>query len=113
MTTSLSVTSPLLNTAPAARRIVKALSALLLMLSMLGAASAWALDVNTASAEELQSLKGIGPKRAEAIVEYREQNGPFERAADIVLVPGIGANIASDNAAELGLEAADMEDEGE
>ena len=35
------------------------------------------MDINTASAEELQTLKGVGPKRAEAIIRYREEKAPF------------------------------------
>jgi len=49
-----------------------------------------AVDINTASAEELDKLKGIGPVKAKAIVDYRAKNGPFKSVEDIKNVPGIG-----------------------
>ena len=48
------------------------------------------IDLNKATIEELSALKGIGQKYAERIVNYREQNGPFEKIDDILLVKGIG-----------------------
>jgi competence protein ComEA len=48
------------------------------------------VNINTASAEELATLKGIGEKIAQAIVEYREANGPFKSLEDIKNVKGIG-----------------------
>lgn len=75
------------------------LFALLLSLSFFSAA--FALDINTASAEELQTLKGIGPKRAEAIIRYREEKGPISSAEDLMNVPGLGASIITANGDEL------------
>jgi competence protein ComEA len=48
------------------------------------------LNVNTASAPELERLPGIGPSLAQAIIEYREDKGPFQRPQDLLEVPGIG-----------------------
>ena len=48
------------------------------------------LDVNTATAKQLQSLPGIGPTKAGDIVAYRDANGPFASLADLDKVPGIG-----------------------
>jgi competence protein ComEA len=48
------------------------------------------IDVNTASAEELEALPGIGPTLAAAIVDERERNGPFDSVDDLNRVPGIG-----------------------
>jgi competence protein ComEA len=48
------------------------------------------VNLNTADAETLQSLPGIGPSYAKRIVEYREKNGPFKRVEDLLNVQGIG-----------------------
>lgn len=49
------------------------------------------LDLNRASATELQALPGIGPARAEAIVRWREEHGRFRRVEDLLQVPGVGS----------------------
>ena len=49
-----------------------------------------AIDINTASSEELQSLPGIGPKLAEEIVQDRIRKGPFLQGNDLLRVKGIG-----------------------
>ena len=54
------------------------------------------VNINTASAEELQTLFGIGEEKANAIVEYRQQNGLFAREEDLLLVPGIGPRTLED-----------------
>jgi competence protein ComEA len=48
------------------------------------------LSINTATAEELDGLPGVGPKIAQAIVEYRKTHGLFTFPEDLLLVPGIG-----------------------
>lgn len=48
------------------------------------------MNLNTASAQQLQRLPRIGPKMAERIVAYREAHGPFARASHVVRVKGIG-----------------------
>jgi len=50
------------------------------------------ININTATAEELDTLPGIGPTTAQAIVDYRTQNGLFQAIQDIMNVPGIGAS---------------------
>lgn len=48
------------------------------------------LSINTATAEELALLKGIGPKLAQAIVDYRTEHGPFGTTRGLLVVRGIG-----------------------
>ena len=48
------------------------------------------VDLNTATAEELTSLNGIGPALAERILAYRKQNGPFSSVEEVLNVNGIG-----------------------
>ncbi|MFH1038958.1 MAG: helix-hairpin-helix domain-containing protein [PVC group bacterium] len=48
------------------------------------------VDVNTATASQLTAIKGIGPKTAEKIIQYRDENGPFSSINDVVRVKGVG-----------------------
>lgn len=48
------------------------------------------VNINTASAAELERLPGVGPSLAARIVEHREKNGAFKQAEDLMLVRGIG-----------------------
>lgn len=48
------------------------------------------VNINTAGAEELQTLTGIGPVLAERIIAYREEHGPFRSVEDLLEVKGIG-----------------------
>lgn len=67
------------------------MSLLALVLSFLLPGVAWAgVNVNSASSAELQTLPGIGPSKAEAIVAYRNENGPFSSLSALDAVPGIG-----------------------
>lgn len=52
-----------------------------------------AIDVNTADVYDLQRLPGIGGKRAQDIIAYREEHGPFETVDDLTQVSGIGEGI--------------------
>ncbi|EEY38151.1 DNA uptake protein [Vibrio mimicus MB451] len=60
------------------------------------------VNINTASAEELATLlKGIGLKKAQAIVDYREANGPFISIDDLTNVKGIGEATVRNNATRI------------
>jgi competence protein ComEA len=48
------------------------------------------VNINLATSDELQSLTGIGPSKAEAIIAYREENGPFTSPEGLLEVSGIG-----------------------
>ncbi|MEN0666881.1 helix-hairpin-helix domain-containing protein [Caldifermentibacillus hisashii] len=48
------------------------------------------VNINQADASALDSLPGIGPSKAEAIIEYRETNGPFQKVEDLMNISGIG-----------------------
>ena len=48
------------------------------------------VNINSATVEQLDGLKGIGPTKAQAIVDYRKKNGPFKSVDDLQNVPGIG-----------------------
>ncbi|MCP1316138.1 MULTISPECIES: helix-hairpin-helix domain-containing protein [unclassified Halomonas] len=76
------------------QRFIKGLGvAAVIGMSVVGTAFAQSvapINVNTADAELLAELPGVGPSRAAAIVEERNANGEFENAEDLTRVSGIG-----------------------
>ena len=72
---------------------------LVLMLCFAGiAAAADAVNINTADAKTLMKvLKGVGPEKAAAIVDYRNTNGPFKDADALTRVKGIGKKLIDIN----------------
>lgn len=67
----------------------KLISSILLCLPLLCAA-ADKVNINTADREQLISVSGIGPARADAIISHREKNGPFATVGDLTQIRGIG-----------------------
>jgi competence protein ComEA len=51
------------------------------------------IDINIATLAELDSLPGIGEEKAQAIVDFRENNGKFVSIEDLLYVPGIGQSL--------------------
>jgi competence protein ComEA len=68
------------------------LLALILFFVATGAALA-VVNINTATKEELTTLKGVGDKRAQEIIDYRKKHGNFKSVDDLEKVPGIGPGL--------------------
>lgn len=78
----------------------KLLLVLTMCLAMVGAAFAQ-ININTATKEQLDGLKGIGPTKAQAIIDYRTKNGPFKTVDDLEKVNGIGPATMKDIRAQV------------
>ncbi len=65
-----------------------------------------AVNINTATKEELDAVKGIGPVKAQAIVDYRQKNGPFKSVDDLKSVKGFGDKSVAKMKADLSVSGA-------
>ena len=83
------------------RMMIVAIAAIALSASALGAqgrapvtkpaaTAAAPVNLNTATAEQLATIPGVGPKMAERIIQYREKNGGFKKPEDLMNVQGVG-----------------------
>lgn len=61
------------------------------------------INLNAATVTQLQQLSGVGQKKAEAIIEYRNRHGKFKRIEDLQLVKGIGPALLAKNRHRLGI----------
>jgi competence protein ComEA len=70
------------------------------------AAYAAPLDINTASAEQIaEAMVGVGESKADAIIAFRKQHGPFKTVDDLVMVKGIGEKTLEKNRANIMVKA--------
>ncbi len=60
-----------------------------LMFVLVGTSFA-AVNINTATQSELEAVRGLGPSKAKAIIEFREKNGPFKSVDELDKVKGFG-----------------------
>ncbi|HUW49691.1 MAG TPA: ComEA family DNA-binding protein [Sulfuricella sp.] len=65
------------------------------------AAFAGSVNLNTATQAELDTLKGVGPVKAKAIIDYRARNGSFKSVDDLEKVPGFGKKTVEKLRADL------------
>jgi competence protein ComEA len=66
-----------------------------LFLLMASTLTLFALDINTATKAELVKIKGIGEKKAERIIAYREEHGAFKSIDELKNVKGIGGKLVA------------------
>jgi competence ComEA-like helix-hairpin-helix protein len=63
---------------------------------------AWSVNINTADANALATeLKGVGAKKAEAIVQYRKEHGPFKSVDELLKVKGVGPALLEKNKSNI------------
>ena len=85
--------------------LLKLLIALILSWAALSV-QAGPVNINTANIESLaKNIKGVGVKKAQAIILYRKTHGPFKRVDDLAKVKGIGAKLLEKNRADLRITA--------
>jgi comEA protein len=75
-------------------RVLAALSIMLILFAASARADtkhppAHSIDLNTATAQQLQRVPGIGPSTAKAIVDFRQKSGPFQKIEDLLAIKGI------------------------
>ncbi len=90
------------------KNLSKGLLVLLFTVALPLTAIAGPVDVNTADAATISAeLQGVGMSKAQAIVEYRKNHGPFKSYEDLTLVKGIGVRTVEINRANILLKSAD------
>lgn len=73
-----------------------------LLLALVGPiAAAETINLNTADRQQLMQMEGVGEAKAQAIVEYRKENGPFRSVEQLIEVNGIGSATLETNRGRL------------
>ena len=76
---------------------IKKLIFITLLAASLNLVAAEPVNINSADKQTLMQVKGVGEKRAEAIIAWREKNGPFKSVEDLTQVDGIGQSTLDAN----------------
>lgn len=83
-------------------KMIKSIISIFVLVVLFSVANAEPVNINQADAESIASaLTGVGLKKAEAIVVYREQNGPFKTVDDLAKVKGIGEKTIEKNRTDI------------
>ena len=88
-------------------KVLKQFLAIVLLSLPLIVNAADAIDINTAGKQQLMQMQGVGEARAEAIIEYRKQNGGFDSVDELSEVSGIGSATLNNNRDMLTVSKAD------
>lgn len=82
---------------------MSAMRAMLFAVCLCVSGIVWAqpVNINTANQDQLTQLSGIGPKKAQAIVDYRQAHGDFKNVDDLTQVKGIGPKTLSEDRAMI------------
>lgn len=86
------------------RRVLAVCLMGLIVASAVHAGDLGKININTATAEQLTQLNGIGASHAAAIVAYRQKNGPFQKPEDLMQVPRIGEKTFKKNKAMISVQ---------
>lgn len=78
-------------------KLLKKIFMATLLATSLNLAAADPININSADKTTLMQIKGIGEKRAEAIIAYREKNGPFKSVEELTEIDGIGPSLVETN----------------
>ena len=76
---------------------IKNLVMMMMLALSLNLAAADPVNINSADKQTLMQIKGVGEKRADAIILWREKNGPFKSVAQLTEIDGIGPSLVETN----------------
>lgn len=84
--------------------LIKKVLLLLILFMPVYLYAAGKVNINTADKETLMTIKGVGEKRADAIIAYRESNGEFKSVEDLSKVSGVSTTIVDENRENLSVD---------